>query len=58
MESGIWRELHDDVEAALFAVQDLGGDKFDGDPRIKSIVATKLEEALLWIKRGAERGAA
>jgi hypothetical protein len=53
-----WQEVHDDVEAALFAVNDLDAETFDGGPRIKAIVATKLEETLLWVKRGMEKGAA
>jgi len=41
-------ELHDDIEAALFAAQDLA---HAGGTRERAIVVTKLEEALLWSKR-------
>ena len=41
-------ELHDDIEAALFAAQDLGHAQ---GTRERAIIATKLEEALLWVKR-------
>lgn len=52
-----WDEVRADVEAALFAANDLPVEMFDGDARIKAIVGTKLEEALLWLKRGIEKGA-
>lgn len=45
------QELHDDIEAALFAAQDLSAADAS---REKAIIATKLEEALLWTKRALE----
>lgn len=49
------QELHDDIEAALFAVNDLDGVQFDGGPRLKALIGTNLEEALLWTKRAMEK---
>jgi len=49
------QELHDDIEAALFAAQDLGPQEFDGGERYKALVVTHLEEALLWTKRAMEK---
>ncbi len=52
------QELHDDIEAALFAAQDLtsanSGNALDLG-REKAIIVTKLEEALLWTKRALEK---
>lgn len=44
-------QLHDGIEACLFAAQDLP------HTREQALVATKLEEALLWAKRLAEKEA-
>jgi hypothetical protein len=49
------QELHNDIQAALFAVQDLTGDPGDPVGREKAIIATKLEEAFLWTKRAIEK---
>lgn len=48
------QEVRDDIEAALFAVQDLSGSG-DSVGREKAIIATKLEEAFLWAKRAIEK---
>lgn len=48
------QEVHDDIEAALFAVNDLDGVEFDGGPRLKALIATNLEQAFLWTKRAME----
>jgi hypothetical protein len=40
------QELHDDIEAALFASQDIALES-----RYKALIAAKLEQALLWCKR-------
>lgn len=58
MDEKTLQEVHDDIEAALFAVNDLGNVDFDGGPRVKALIATKLEEALLWTKRALELAAA
>lgn len=55
-QKAAWEETRADVEAALFAVNDLPVEVFDGDARIRAIVATKLEEAHLWLKHGIEKG--
>ena len=53
------QEIHDDIEAALFASNDLGGDvEFEGGQRLKALIATNLEEALLWTKRAMEKAGA
>jgi hypothetical protein len=52
----VLREVRDDIEAALFAVQDLTGNPEDPVGREKAIIATKLEEAFLWSKRAIEKG--
>ena len=54
-QAASWQEVHDDIEAALFAVNDLDATTFDGGERIKAIIATKLEETMLWVKRGIEK---
>lgn len=56
MEPKTLQEIHDDIEAALFAVQDLTGRADDPVGREKAIIATKLEEGLLWTKRAIEKG--
>ena len=55
-QAAAWEETRADVEAALFAVNDLPVETFDGDARVKAIVATKLEEAHLWLKHGIAKG--
>jgi hypothetical protein len=42
------KELHDDIEASLFASQDLPRN------RETAIVVTQLEQSLLWCKRALE----
>lgn len=49
-------EIRGDIEASLFAVQDLTGRSDDPVGREKAIIATKLEEAFLWTKRAIEKG--
>lgn len=58
MDPKTLQEVHDDIEAALFAVNDLGDLEFDGGPRYKALIATKLEEALLWTKHAMDKAGA
>jgi len=57
MDPKTLQELHDDIEAALFAVNDLSDEQFDGDLRMKALIATNLEQSLLWTKRAMEKAA-
>jgi hypothetical protein len=43
------QEVHGDIEAALFAAQDLDAS------HEKELIVAELEEALMWCKRGIEK---
>jgi hypothetical protein len=47
--------IHDDLEAALFAAESIGGDDLsEAQERAYAILEFKLEEAFLWTKRAIE----
>jgi hypothetical protein len=41
-------DVHDDIEAALFATSDLGPSEFGGDLRLKALIATNLSWDEWW----------